>query len=96
MSPMRSPDPLVTVVMATFNRSNIIRYAIESVRRQTCVDWELLVVGDACTDDTAGVVGAFEDPRIRFWNLSRRCGDQSGPTNAVRRSARTDCRDPQP
>jgi glycosyl transferase family 2 len=47
MSPMRSPDPLVTVVMATFNRSNIIRYAIESVRRQTCIDWELLVVGDA-------------------------------------------------
>lgn len=88
MSRMRSPDPLVTVVMATFNRSNIIRYAIESVRRQTCADWELLVVGDACTDDTAVAVGAFEDPRIRFWNLSRRCGEQSGPTNAACAEAR--------
>jgi glycosyltransferase involved in cell wall biosynthesis len=74
--------------MATFNRSNIIRYAIESVRRQTCGDWELLVVGDACTDDTAAAVSAFEDPRIRFWNLPQRCGEQSGPTNAACAEAR--------
>jgi glycosyltransferase involved in cell wall biosynthesis len=78
---MRSPAPTVTVVMATFNRSNIIRYAIDSVRRQTWGDWELLVVGDACTDDTAAAVSAFEDPRIRFRNLPERCGEQSGPTN---------------
>jgi glycosyltransferase involved in cell wall biosynthesis len=68
--------------MATFNRSNIIRYAIDSVRRQTWENWELLVVGDACTDDTAAVVAAYEDSRIRFWNLPKRCGEQSGPNNA--------------
>jgi glycosyltransferase involved in cell wall biosynthesis len=80
--------PLVTVVMATFNRSNIIGYAIDSVRRQSLADWELLVVGDACTDDTAAVVAAVGDPRIRFWNLTTPAGEQSGPNNAGLAAAR--------
>ncbi|TAG83587.1 MAG: glycosyltransferase family 2 protein [Burkholderiales bacterium] len=71
----------IGVVIATYNRSNVLRYAIESVLRQTLQAWELLVVGDACTDDTAAVVAAFCDPRIRFVNLERNCGEQSGPNN---------------
>ena len=73
---------MVSVVIATFNRSNILRFAIDSVRRQTWTDWELIVVGDECTDDTEAVVTAYGDSRIRFRNLSPRCGDQSGPNNA--------------
>ncbi len=38
--------------MAMYNRGNILRYAVESVIRSTFTDWELLVIGDACTDDT--------------------------------------------
>jgi glycosyltransferase involved in cell wall biosynthesis len=74
--------------MATYNRSNIIGYAIETVRRQTFTDWELLIVGDACTDDTAAVVAAFADPRIRFWSLPQNHGEQSGPNNAGMAEAR--------
>lgn len=74
-------QPLVSVITATYNRGNVLRYAIESVRRQTLADWELWVVGDACTDDTAEVVGAFKDPRVHFVNLARNVGDQSGPNN---------------
>ena len=58
-----------------------MRHAIESVRNSRFADWELIVVGDACTDDTAACVAAFGDPRIRFVNLPERCGDQSGPNN---------------
>jgi len=68
--------------MATYNRSNILPYTIESIRRQTLADWELLVVGDACTDDSADVVAAIGDPRIRFFNLPIGAGEQSGPNNA--------------
>ena len=37
------PDrpPAVSVVLATYNRSNVLRYAIESVQLQTFEDWEL-------------------------------------------------------
>lgn len=76
------PDaPLVSVVTATYNRSNVLRYAIESVRAQTLEHWELTVVGDACTDDTADVVAGYQDPRVRFVNLAENVGEQSGPNN---------------
>ncbi len=74
--------PVVSIVTATYNRSNVLRHAIASVRRQTQTDWELLVIGDGCTDDTAAVVASFGDARIRFENLPRNHGEQSVPNNA--------------
>jgi glycosyltransferase involved in cell wall biosynthesis len=38
-----SPHPRVTVIIATFNRARLLAHAVESVRRQTIDDWELLV-----------------------------------------------------
>lgn len=75
--------PLVSIVMATYGRPEVLRWAIESARRQTLNDWELVVVGDACDDTTAQVVlaQAAQDSRIRFVNLQTNYGEQSGPNN---------------
>ncbi len=86
-APASDHAPLVSIVIATYNRSNIVGYAIRSVVAQTYRNWELLVIGDGCTDDTAEVVAAFDDPRIRFVAIDR-VGDQSGPTNEGIRLAR--------
>jgi cellulose synthase/poly-beta-1,6-N-acetylglucosamine synthase-like glycosyltransferase len=61
-------EPAISVVIATYNRSDVLAYAIESVLRQTFTDWELIVVGDACTDDTPEVVARYveADSRVRF------------------------------
>jgi glycosyltransferase involved in cell wall biosynthesis len=74
--------PRVSIVTATYNRSRVLRQTITSVIAQRFTDWELMVVGDACTDDTAEVVASFRDPRIRFHSLPRNVGEQSGPNNA--------------
>lgn len=77
------PDPLVSIVIAAFGRPEVLACAMESIRAQQVQDWELLVVADAC-EPTARFMqdsGALADPRIRFWNLSRNVGDQSGPNN---------------
>ena len=42
----------------------------------------MIVVGDACTDDTEEVVRSFQDPRITFFNLPQNSGDQATPNNA--------------
>ena len=73
--------PRVSVITATYNRSEVLRWAIASVRAQTFDDWEQIIVGDACTDDTADVIASFGDPRIRFFNRRVNYGEQSGPNN---------------
>lgn len=65
--------PRISVVMATWNRGALIGRAIESVIAQTYPRWELLIVDDGSTDDTAAVVRTFaSDPRIRFFSLPHR------------------------
>ena len=66
-------EPLVTVRIATYNRAETVcERALASVRRQTYERWEAVVVGDACTDDTAARVATIGDPRIRFHDLGAR------------------------
>lgn len=73
--------PAVSVVVATYNRSRVLRHAVASVAASTLGGWELIVVGDACSDDSEEVVRSFGDPRMRWENLPSNCGDQSGPND---------------
>jgi glycosyl transferase family 2 len=80
--PPSVPDPpLVSVVTATYNWSEVLRWAIRSVRSQRYPRWELIVVGDCCSDDSEQVVASFEDPRIRWHNRESNAGSQSLPNN---------------
>ncbi len=89
--PVSAPDsPLVSIIIATYNRSNVLSLAIKTVLWQTFQRWELWVVGDACTDDTEQVVLGFGDPRIHYLNLPTNIGEQSGPNNEGTRHARGD------
>ena len=74
-------SPVVSIVIAAYNRGNVLRCALESVRGSTFSDWEAIVVGDHCTDDTQEVVEGFGDPRISFVNLPENTGGQSAPNN---------------
>ncbi|GIX46766.1 MAG: glycosyl transferase [Candidatus Tectimicrobiota bacterium] len=52
-------EPLVSVVIPTYNRAAMLREAIASVLAQTYRHWELIVVDDGSQDDTPAVVQAF-------------------------------------
>src|SRR3954451_18996395 len=80
--------PRVTVIIATYNWSSVLPYSIGSVLRQTFTDFELLVVGDGCTDDSEQVVASIDDPRVRWINLAENSRHQSGPNNEGLRQAR--------
>jgi hypothetical protein len=71
--------PLVSVIISTYNRSKLLtERAIPSVLRQTYQNFEIIIVGDNCTDDTEELVSKFNDKRIIFHNLPKR---GSYPTN---------------
>lgn len=85
---MESPTPKVSVIIATYNKSSALRCAIDSVLWQRFADFELWVIGDACTDDTAEVVATYDDPRVLWYNLPQNSGYQSAPNNEGLRRAR--------
>jgi hypothetical protein len=66
--------PLVSVVVPTFRRPDLLRRALASVLEQSYAHYEVLVVGDACPF-VDGVVATIEDPRVRHWNLADHAGD---------------------
>lgn len=86
----RRSRPLVTAIIPTFNWSTVLACSIRSVLDQTFEDFELLVIGDACSDDSGDVVASFAaaDRRVRWMNLARHVGSQSGPNNEGLRHAR--------
>ncbi len=61
-------QPLVSVVIPAYNAALFIGETIESVRSQTLTNWELLIINDGSTDNTAEIVETYcqTDPRIQL------------------------------
>ncbi len=73
--------PKITVIIPTYNWCSVLPHSIGSVLAQTWTHFELLVVGDCCTDGSQAWVESVADPRVRWINLEQNAGDQSGPSN---------------
>lgn len=65
----------VSVIIPTYNRAYIIAEALESVFAQTFDNFEIIVIDDGSTDNTAHVIKQFSDPRLRYiWKKNGGCG----------------------
>ena len=60
-------DPLVSVIIPAFNRTDHLPRATESVLRQTFRDFELIIVNDGSSDSTGEYISSVEDPRCRHF-----------------------------
>ena len=61
---MPDTTPRVSVIVPAYNAAAFIAEALESVRRQTFEDWEVVVCDDGSTDETGAIAAAFGD-RVR-------------------------------
>ena len=52
-------NPLFTVVVPLYNKGRAVADALGSVQAQTCRDWEIVVVDDGSTDDSAAIACEF-------------------------------------
>lgn len=61
-----APQLFCTIVIPTFNRAALLRKTLETVVAQEHGAFECVVVDDGGTDDSASVVAAFQDERLRY------------------------------
>ena len=80
---------MMSVVIPAFHARAFIGRALESVRKQTWTDWEILVVEDGPGDGTADEVASFaasEKRLVTLLGLSERCGCSVARNLALERS----------
>ena len=66
-------NPLISVYTPTYNRGDIlVERALKSILAQTYKNFEYIIIGDHCTDNTAKLLAKVDDPRVKFHNLSHR------------------------
>ena len=66
----KNKEPLVSIYVPTRNRSKIlIDRAISTVLSQNYKNFELIIVGDCCTDDTKVLIRKINDKRVKFYDL---------------------------
>ncbi len=83
---MASNTPFFSIVIPTYNRASLIGATLQSVLEQEFSEWELLVVDDGSTDNTATVVAQFTDSRIHYLpkaNAERGAARNYGVARAV-------------
>ena len=64
---MNNLFPLVSIILPTYNRANLLPRAINSVLSQDYSNWELIVWDDGSTDNSEDVIRAFLDSRLKYF-----------------------------
>lgn len=62
--------PEVSIVIPTYNHARFINSALDSVRAQKFINWEVIVVNNFSADNTIELVQKYNDPRIRVVNFA--------------------------
>lgn len=88
MSGMSELGTTVSVIIPTYNSSETLRLALQTVLWQDFTDFEVWIIGDGCTDNSEDVVTSFADDRLHWVNLSSNSGSPSLPRNEGLRRAK--------
>jgi len=69
-------NPLVSVIIATHNREDLLPQAVDSILNQTCRDFEIIIVDDCSSDNTPEVIANLQqkDSRIKAIRSEKNIG----------------------
>ena len=59
-------QPLISIIIPTYNRAHLISETLESILAQTYTNWECIIVDDASTDNTVEIIDKFIKKDNRF------------------------------
>ena len=81
--------PLVSVVIPTYNRADIIKRSIDSVLEQTYKNIEIVIVDDGSTDNTKEVVESYDDQRVRYVSYGTNRGANHARNTGIKKAKGT-------
>lgn len=67
-------EPLVSIILPSYNHGAYIRQSIQSALDQTYKNIELIIVDDSSSDNSREVIESFDDERIRSYFLKKNMG----------------------
>lgn len=67
-------QPLVSVIIPTYNRPEYLKQAIASAVNQTYTNIEIIVCDNCSLENPQAIAESFADPRIRFWRQPQNVG----------------------
>ena len=70
--------PIVTIIMATYNRAHFIVETLQSIQNQTFENWECIIIDDGGTDNTNEVIAPILEKDTRFQFVKRTDSYQKG------------------
>jgi glycosyltransferase involved in cell wall biosynthesis len=76
-------NPLVSIIIPTYNRPTYLQTAIASVLAQTIQNYELIISDDCSLESPQAIIEALVDPRIRFRRNSTNLGVALNVTHAL-------------
>lgn len=71
---MEKNQPLVSVVMPSYNHAEYVGKAIESVLNQTYTNFEFIIADDGSTDNSAEIIKSYQDPRMKVKIFEKNTG----------------------
>ena len=81
---MNQEYPLVSIIMATYNRAKTIERAINSVLNQSYTNLELIIIDDGSSDNTSSILMRYTDPRIRVFKHYKNRGETSAKNTGLK------------
>lgn len=79
-------NPVISVIIPTYNREKLILIAIDSIMNQTFKDFEILIIDDASTDNTEAVVKGLNNEKIRYFKLDKNGGQCIARNYGIKRA----------
>lgn len=86
-------EPLISIIIPTYNRAHLICETLNSILAQTYSNWECIVVDDGSTDNTAEVLTSYIEKDCRFQYFVRPVDQLKGPNSCRNYGFQKSCGD---
>lgn len=67
---MLENGPLISVILTTYNRAHLLMNSVNSVLNNSYLNFELIIIDDASTDNTEDIANLIDDKRVKYYKFS--------------------------